>query len=537
MTNQSILAEFMNGVSPSLYPSKRDSGVDKGSQGQFRDFLNRAVTEKSRNFAAAGTPSRWEKSSSIEENPVRNYGEAKRSSDSQGKTATLDNRSKLMTKEDFLAKGRGVLTEDSSDSDEMKGEAVVGALAEIFNIRVNDMKNILDSVNIQAVDLTDSNKIKDAADKLSLVMGLTEGQKTLLNEMLDMVKNQVDVSFQQALSNPDTLKPPAGIKDKPQETNWIKVENVDLDVVRLEDAPEALKRLFNAVNQRLEELSNQSKGTLLEEIQASVEKTVETLKNDMGLRKEGKTAEAENPEESPSDAQPIKSEAGELKESLDSRNNAKEEDDGGNEGKRERYPGGPVKAEENQGYQPVKVLNTDSQTITANPATVAPVAKGSEVQEAFKLTQTNAVTKEDILSQVIHKASVVTNGEKSEMVMDLKPDYLGKLSLKVVTENGIVMAKFIAESQRVKEVLETNMQLLKDTLEKQGLSVQGFSVSVGQDSARQSNGNGSFDRFGKGRPSGWRNTPSPAMSTTESLNSEMRSNPYEWGGSKINLTA
>ncbi len=68
--------------------------------------------------------------------------------------------------------------------------------------------------------------------------------------------------------------------------------------------------------------------------------------------------------------------------------------------------------------------------------------------------------------------------------MDLKPDHLGKLSLKLVTENGIVMANFVADSQQVKEVLEANMQLLKSALEKQGFIVQGFNVSVGSDSQK-----------------------------------------------------
>jgi len=84
------------------------------------------------------------------------------------------------------------------------------------------------------------------------------------------------------------------------------------------------------------------------------------------------------------------------------------------------------------------------------------------------------------------------------MVITLKPETLGKLTLKVVTENGIVIAKFAAESQQVKEIIEANMQQLKDSLQNQGLSIQGFSVSVGQerkkddpDEKRQSGKNGS----------------------------------------------
>lgn len=104
----------------------------------------------------------------------------------------------------------------------------------------------------------------------------------------------------------------------------------------------------------------------------------------------------------------------------------------------------------------------------------------------------------EIIEQVINNAKVIITDDKSEMVITLKPETLGKLTLKVVTENGIVIAKFAAESQQVKEIIEANMQQLKDSLQNQGLSIQGFSVSVGQerkkddpDEKRQSGKNGS----------------------------------------------
>jgi len=143
----------------------------------------------------------------------------------------------------------------------------------------------------------------------------------------------------------------------------------------------------------------------------------------------------------------------------------------------------------------------------------------------------------EIVFQIVEKAKVVLDGKKSEMVMDLKPDNLGKLSLKVVTENGIVMAKFVAESQQVKQVIETNMQLLRDSLEKQGMHIQGFSVSVRQESSGGFNENNSMARdkqiqvlrygsIGENRPD------------EEYVPMGIKGEPYyNWGGSSIDLTA
>ncbi|MDF2845922.1 MAG: Flagellar hook-length control protein-like, C-terminal protein [Herbinix sp.] len=97
-------------------------------------------------------------------------------------------------------------------------------------------------------------------------------------------------------------------------------------------------------------------------------------------------------------------------------------------------------------------------------------------------------SKSDILNQVIKKADILVQGSHQEMVMKLEPESLGKLNLKIVVENGLITAKFVAESQQVKEVLESNFNQLKNALQEKGIAVQGFSVSVGQQGAEFNSG-------------------------------------------------
>jgi flagellar hook-length control protein FliK len=104
--------------------------------------------------------------------------------------------------------------------------------------------------------------------------------------------------------------------------------------------------------------------------------------------------------------------------------------------------------------------------------------------------------KSDILNQIIKKADVIVQGSHQEMIMKLEPESLGKLNLKLVVENGLVTAKFIAESQQVKEVLESSFNQLKDALQEKGIAVQGFSVSVNQQGAEFSSGQG-FEQWKK----------------------------------------
>ena len=92
---------------------------------------------------------------------------------------------------------------------------------------------------------------------------------------------------------------------------------------------------------------------------------------------------------------------------------------------------------------------------------------------------------EEVFKQVVEHAKVTLTADKSEMIMHLTPESLGKLTMKVVTEKGLMVAQFTAESQQVKQIIEANLPQLKDALESQGLNVQGFSVSVGQEGAQK----------------------------------------------------
>ncbi|NMA65518.1 MAG: flagellar hook-length control protein FliK [Clostridiaceae bacterium] len=84
-----------------------------------------------------------------------------------------------------------------------------------------------------------------------------------------------------------------------------------------------------------------------------------------------------------------------------------------------------------------------------------------------------------VTSQVMTKVKLMAGEAKQEMEMELEPESLGKLTLKIVHEKGEILAKITAESEQVKQILESNMQMLKDSLEENGFSVQSLSVSVG----------------------------------------------------------
>lgn len=91
----------------------------------------------------------------------------------------------------------------------------------------------------------------------------------------------------------------------------------------------------------------------------------------------------------------------------------------------------------------------------------------------------------DIINQIQGKIKADIKGTVSEIRMLLKPENLGEISLKVLTENGIVTAKILADNHKVKEILESNLNELKQSLSENGIEVTELSVSVGQDDSSQ----------------------------------------------------
>lgn len=85
---------------------------------------------------------------------------------------------------------------------------------------------------------------------------------------------------------------------------------------------------------------------------------------------------------------------------------------------------------------------------------------------------------EKVLAQIVDKAKLMVKLNSSEMNIQLKPEFLGKLSIKVLVEDGLVTARFVTDNNHVKQVLESSLGALRQSLESQGLKVDKTEVEV-----------------------------------------------------------
>lgn len=126
---------------------------------------------------------------------------------------------------------------------------------------------------------------------------------------------------------------------------------------------------------------------------------------------------------------------------------------------------------------PVTVTEAGLDAAFANKAQ-QPVA----AEDIPQRTESSPVTKETVFEQIVEKARIMASNGHGEMELDLKPDYLGKIQLRISMENQLISARFIAESDQVKAILETHLADLKRQLQENGVDVQQLLVFTGNES-------------------------------------------------------
>lgn len=118
---------------------------------------------------------------------------------------------------------------------------------------------------------------------------------------------------------------------------------------------------------------------------------------------------------------------------------------------------------------------------SANP-TFNVEAAAAKIEAAVKATPQQPVNATNVIEQIMNQVKLTSaGGNFTEIRMTLRPESLGDIVLRVLTQNGIVTAQFEAESQRVKEALEASFNQLRDALTEQGIKFSELSVFVRQD--------------------------------------------------------
>jgi flagellar hook-length control protein FliK len=140
---------------------------------------------------------------------------------------------------------------------------------------------------------------------------------------------------------------------------------------------------------------------------------------------------------------------------------------------------------------PVQNTETVVPTINLTAATDTSTGTQTDFSNNINNTQTQTttqsqtpkdITQNDIISQIskqINSRNLSDEGS-TKITMVLRPENLGKINLELVNSKEGLTAQLTTENPQVKEILDKNLNSLKDSLSSQGVSVNNVSVKVNE---------------------------------------------------------
>jgi flagellar hook-length control protein FliK len=132
-----------------------------------------------------------------------------------------------------------------------------------------------------------------------------------------------------------------------------------------------------------------------------------------------------------------------------------------------------------------------------------------EVQNAARTTEAPALQQPqddfEVPRQIVEQARLIRSGGDTEMVIHLKPEHLGDLTLKVsVSSTGAVTASFHSDNAQVRAIIENSLVQLRHDLNSQGIKVDDVEVYAGLQDEHLPQGQGQQQAWqgGQGSASG-----------------------------------
>lgn len=325
-------------------------------------------------------------------------------------------------------------------------EEIVKAIAEETGLSIDEIAAVLESLNIQAVDLAEPNNL------LSFMMKLADVDNAIDLISIDGVK-EIMAEIKNVFAESDEFtqfaqKAAAVAETDVEEDAETEVVEVETESVSKTDSVKAEVSNDTALSDKTETKSDSNvvsaQSGVVEEITVDSEK----LREDRLSVKDFSRA-AENTE------QPVEK----VVQSIENQSSA-----GGNLLKNTdhfRFSKNDVKPEVS-----VSGIVMDNITKAFNAA-------------AVRTESARNVDTAEVVQQIIEKIKVGINRDVTEIKISLKPEELGDVTVKIASQNGVVTAQITAESQRVKEIIESGFNQLKQALSDAGVEVSQLEVNVG----------------------------------------------------------
>ncbi len=305
-------------------------------------------------------------------------------------------------------------------------EAIVNLVAEVTGQEPEQVENILQELGLETADLfTDEGLTK----LVTAVSGEEEGTALLTNDVLyKQVQDVLD-----------------GAKDLMTDT-----------AEELETAPELLVKLTEEFAKVLERDEKQAAEPAREVLQE--------VKTDRADLQTGSGRAAEQRTEGIQDRQIEAPEASNQKQEQSTDGSEAKERDTAKDLRTDRGP-----------EQAMGEVKADPFIQTVDQAQEARVMAAEAAQTTAATTQAGK-----IMEQILDYMRIQAKPEMTQLEMQLNPENLGTLHLTLTSKEGIMTAQFTTTNQEVQSVIQSQLMILRENLEAQGLKVEAVEVTVAE---------------------------------------------------------
>lgn len=334
---------------------------------------------------------------------------------------------------------------------EEAGEEIGRVMEEEFSVTEEELQNVLEELGMNLMDLLNPAKLAQVVSKLT---GVEDVTSLLMNE--DFVN--VMQSFGQLTTD---LAGELGIsaKELQQLLTEASTSQTTEEAVLSEEEPVLAE---SVAEETVTAHTSVAEGQISDAAAA-----VETDGISQNVKQDEKSGEVIRPEETVEETSP---------ESVRT-----QQQENASEGETQTDDGTAGKQE--QGENLTARRNTQNTEHTAFEAGIAQNTVSGQTSVAAETpvvpVYTTSVNVSEILQQIAEFVKVNVSQDTTSLEMQLNPENLGKLYLHISSNReGGITAQFTAQSEVVKEALETQLVELKQTLNQQGVKVDAIEVSV-----------------------------------------------------------
>lgn len=98
-----------------------------------------------------------------------------------------------------------------------------------------------------------------------------------------------------------------------------------------------------------------------------------------------------------------------------------------------------------------------------------------ELKENFNIKRSDI---QEMINKVTKQVKISLSQQKNEVVMNLKPEFLGKVSIKMEFKGKALSAKFVVDNIYAEKVFKDQMVQLKVNFQEMGLEIENFDITL-----------------------------------------------------------